>query len=76
MEEYLKIKINLKISGPIDFSKTFVIDYKNMNSTTLVDYNSTLNSFIHILSIIINDLGRSLKNFKYYGFDINYKQDK
>lgn len=76
MEEYLKIKINLKISGPINFNKTFNLDYKDLHSTQYMDYTSSLNNFISTLNAITDSLGRSLISFKYYGFDIDYKQDK
>lgn len=76
MEEYLKIKINLKISGPINFNKTFNLDYKDLRPSQLINYASSLNNFISTLSAITDSLGRSLTSFEYYGFDIDYKQDK
>lgn len=76
MEEYLKIKINLKISGPINFNKTFNLDYKDLHPTQYMDYTSSLNNFISTLNAITDSLGRSLTSFEYYGFDIDYKQDK
>lgn len=76
MEEYLKIKINLKILGPIKFSKTFNIDYKDLHSLQFMDYMSTLNNFIYTLETVTESLERSLKSFEYYDFNIDYKQDK
>lgn len=76
MNEYLKIKINLKISGPINFNKIFNLDYKDLYSSQHMDYASTLNNFISTLSAITDNLGRSLTSFEYYGFDIDYKQNK
>ena len=76
MEEYLKIKINLKISGPINFNKTFNLDYKDLYSLKYIDYMSTLYNFISTLNTITDGLGRSLTSFEYYDFDIDYKQDK
>lgn len=76
MNEYLKIKINLKISGPINFNKTFNLDYKDLYSSQYMDYTSSLNNFISTLSMITDSLGRSLRSFKYSGFDIDYKQNK
>lgn len=76
MEEYLKIKINLKISGPINFSKTFNLDYKDLYLSQYMGYTYTLNNFISTLSAITDSLGRSLTSFEYYGFDIDYKKDK
>lgn len=76
MEEYLKIKINLKIQGPINFSKTFNIDYKDLYSLHFMDYLSTLNNFIYTLETVTESLERSLKSFEYYDFNIDYKQDK
>lgn len=76
MDEYLKIKINLKISGPINFNKTFNLDYKDLYSSKLIDYTSSLNNFISTLNAITDSLGRCLTSFEYYGFDIDYKQDK
>lgn len=76
MEEYLKITINLKIQGPINFSKTFNIDYKDLNSLQFIDYMSTLNNFIYTLETVTESLERSLKSFEYYDFNIDYKQDK
>lgn len=76
MNEYLKIKINLKISGPINFNKTFNLDYKDLHLSQHMDYASTLNNFISTLSAITDSLERSLISFEYFGFDIDYKQDK
>lgn len=76
MEEYLKIKINLKISGPINFNKTFNLDYKDLHSSHYTDYASTLYNFILTLNTVTESLGRSLISFEYFGFDIDYKQDK
>lgn len=76
MEEYLKIKINLKISGPINFNKTFNLDYKDLYSSRHMDYASTLYNFISTLSVVSDSLARSLTSFEYYGFDIDYKQNK
>ena len=75
MNEYLKIKINLKISGPINFSKTFLADYNNMSGVLYANDNS-LCCFTDNLKFIIESLGRSLTSFEYYGFDIDYKQNK
>ena len=75
MEEYLKIKINLKISGPINFNKTFLADYKNMSEVLYANDNS-LCCFIDNLKFIVENLGRCLTSFEYYGFDIDYKQNK
>ena len=60
MEEYLKIKINLKISGPINFNKTFNLDYKDLCSLKYIDYMSTLSNFISTLNMITDSLGRYL----------------
>lgn len=76
MEEYLKIKINLKISGPINFNKTLNLDYKDLRSIQRIDYTYSLNNFISTLNAITDSLGRSLTSFEYYGFDIDYKQNK
>ena len=76
MEEYLKIKINLKISGPINFSKTFAVDYKDINLLSGIDFFSTFYNFVSTLSTATENLGRVLNNFECQGFDINYKQDK
>lgn len=76
MEEYLKIKINLKIQGPINFSKTFAVDYKDINSLLGIDFFSTFYNFVSTLDTATENLGRALNNFKVQGFDINYKQDK
>ena len=76
MEEYLKIKINLKILGPIKFHKTFNIDYKDLHSSQYIDYMVTLHNFVYTLETVTESLERSLKSFEYYGFNIDYKQDK
>lgn len=76
MEEYLKIKINLKIQGPINFSKTFAVDYKDITPLLGMDFFSTFYNFVSTLNTATENLGRALNNFECQGFDINYKQDK
>lgn len=75
MEEYLKIKINLKISGPINFSKTFIIDYEKLKDVTFIG-NDSIYGLIGNLNALTDKLGQILTSFEYYGFNIDYKQNK
>lgn len=75
MNEYLKIKINLKIFGPINFSRNLIVDYEKPKDVRFIT-DGTISELIDHLHTLTDRLGRALQSFEYYDFNIDYKQDK